>query len=85
MEKYRATIRGNTVEWDGDAPPEVNEGKSVTVVITIRETPVAQSEEDRRRGVAALREIAARGGIKAIPDPVKWQREIRKDRRLPGR
>jgi len=33
----------------------------------------------------ALRRIALRGGIRSIPDPVAWQREIRKDRPLPGR
>ena len=33
--------------------------------------------------VAMLRKIAAKGGIEAIPDPMKWQRQIRKDRKLP--
>ena len=33
-----------------------------------------------------LRKIAKRGTLaKAIPDPLKWQKEIRKDRPLPGR
>ena len=33
----------------------------------------------------ALDVLAARGGIKSLPDPVEWQRTTRKDRRLPGR
>jgi hypothetical protein len=38
-----------------------------------------------RQRVEALERLAALGGIKSIPDPVAWQREIRKDRPLPGR
>ncbi len=32
-----------------------------------------------------LSALAARGGIKSIPDPVQWQRITRKDRKLPHR
>lgn len=32
-----------------------------------------------------MREMSASGGIKSIKDPIEWQREIRKDRDLPGR
>ncbi|NEN22780.1 hypothetical protein G3O08_04605 [Cryomorpha ignava] len=32
-----------------------------------------------------MTEMAKSGGIKSIPDPAAWQREIRKDRTLPGR
>lgn len=40
-----------------------------------------------RRGVAlkALERLAARGGIRSIPDPAAWQRGQRADRVLPGR
>ncbi len=38
-----------------------------------------------RKTLDSLRRIAARGGIKNIPDPARWQREIRQDRPLPGR
>jgi hypothetical protein len=34
---------------------------------------------------AALEAIAKNGGAKSIPDPVAWQREIRKDKPQPGR
>ena len=39
----------------------------------------------RRKALAALQRIAARGGISGIPDPVAWQRDRRLDRPLPGR
>ncbi len=32
-----------------------------------------------------MEEMAASGGIKSIKDPVAWQREIRKDKKLYGR
>ena len=49
---------------------------------------VSESEAERwKRAVAALRALAAlpfdRSGLP--PDPVEWQREIRKDRPLHGR
>jgi len=38
------------------------------------------------KGMAdALEKIAARGGIRSIPDAAAWQREIRNDRPLPDR
>jgi hypothetical protein len=34
---------------------------------------------------ALLEKLAKRRTFSTIPDPVKWQREIRQDRVLPGR
>ena len=67
-------------------PPEMRRGK-VMVIATL--TPVPGSTEEEAglgvRALTSLRRIAARGGIKHIPDPARWQREIRQDRPLPGR
>ncbi len=38
-----------------------------------------------QRMAAILQRIADRQGLSHIVDPVAWQREIRKDRPLPGR
>ena len=84
-DKYKATIHGDKITWDDDVPPTIKDRKSVDVIITLRDRPISQSKADARRAVAALQAIADRGGITSIPDPVKWQREIRKDRPLPGR
>ena len=35
--------------------------------------------------MAALQEIAGRGGVQGISDPAQWQREMRAERELPGR
>ncbi len=46
--------------------------------------PVPPSERGQRMK-AILEEGATRGLFKNIPDPATWQREIRRDRPLPGR
>ncbi len=64
-------------------PADVPRGK-----IKVTATLEAQEEgwpERRARAMAALGRLAARGGIRSIPDPVAWQREQRKDCPLPGR
>ena len=38
-----------------------------------------------RRMAAVLQRMADRGALAHIDDPAAWQREIRKDRPLPGR
>ena len=44
------------------------------------------TREERRRQIAdALEKLAAMHAFADIDDPVEWQREIRKDRPLPGR
>jgi hypothetical protein len=82
-DKYRATIHGNTIEWDGEPPAELNGEDEVSVEVTV--LAPQKRKPNGKRMAEALRRIAERGGIPSIPDPVKWQREIRKDRKLPGR
>ena len=80
---YKAILRGDRVEWLGDAP-ETNGG--VTVQITLVQEPRWTGDTGRGEAMAAaLQKIADAGGVPAIPDPVEWQREIRRDRPLPGR
>jgi len=49
-------------------------------------TPTAFSEEQRRQKLGeCLEQLAKHSPFSDIKDPVAWQREIRKDRALPGR
>ena len=84
--EYKAKLKEGRVEWADEPPPSSLDG--VDVIVTVA-APWKMSESERReRGegmAAALREIASRGGIKSIPDPVAWQREIREDKPLFGR
>ncbi len=58
----------------------------VTAQVEIEDDDKNINEEARRKlALQALRSIAASGAFDSIEDPVAWQREIRKDRPLPGR
>jgi len=87
LEKHRVIIHGNTIEWEHEPPPEIQNG-SVSAYVVLEEESIAQKDQkmapDREKAIAALRKIAEKGGISSISDPVKWQREIRKDRPLIG-
>lgn len=84
-DKYKATIHGNTIEWEGEPPAELDSREQITVEVEVVNGPVKPHRPSSKRAISALRRIAERGGIDSIPDPVKWQRQIRKDRPLPGR
>ena len=72
-------------------PAELRHGK-IEVRATLQpangtspSVPRATPEMVARRK-AALQRLRELGGLRdAIPDPVAWQQEIRKDRPLPGR
>lgn len=69
-----------------DVPDEkVEEVASVLETLNVKMAPVEKHKPDPARAFAALNDIEARGGIKSIPDPSAWQREIRKDKPLRGR
>jgi hypothetical protein len=55
----------------------------VKVIATL--IPVPDNTQQAVKTLDALWRIAARGGMKNIPDPAQWQREIRQERPLPGR
>jgi hypothetical protein len=80
---YSAILTGDRLEWKGRGP-RLQQPVEVTVTVP-DEADLLSPEERRRRMVEALEELAALGGFESIPDPVAWQREMRKDRPLPGR
>jgi hypothetical protein len=82
LQTYKAILRGNTVEWLGEAPP-TNGGIAVHITL-LREHIVPDADRGERLRLL-LEELAKRNPFKDITDPVEWQREIRKDRPLPGR
>lgn len=50
-----------------------------------RRTPLVATPEMLERRKAAMAELRRLNPYRDITDPVAWQREIRKDRLLPGR
>lgn len=86
--EYKAILTDDRLEWKGERPKVLVGGKPAEVLVTVLEPSGMTESERRERGAgmaAALREIASRGGIKSIPDPVAWQREMREDKPQPGR
>ena len=79
---YRAILKGDRLEWADSGPADLNPEQPVEV--TILDEP-DQTAERRKRMAAALEKLAASDAFSEISDPVEWQREIRKDRPLPGR
>ena len=83
MRTYTALLRGDRLEWLGEAP-ESQTAVPLRVYVTIVE-PVAEAHTRGPAMAALLEKLAARGTFAAISDPVTWQRELRQDRALPGR
>jgi hypothetical protein len=79
---YPAVLSGDRLVWSDGAPAGLS--GSVPVYVTLL-TPPAPATDRRARMVAALEELAARGGLSEITDPLAWERERRADRTLPGR
>lgn len=62
-------------------PEELRDGK-VLVIATL--TKVAESAQ-ANGAIDFLRKIAMSGGLTGVKDPMRWQREVREERPLPGR
>ncbi len=85
LEKYRATICGDKIEWDGESPKILTNTASIKVDVTVVSSKPKLKKPNGKKMAEALAKIAARGGITSIKDPDKWLRDTRKDRPLPGR
>jgi hypothetical protein len=84
METYRAILKGNRLEWIESEPTHLDAEQPVEV--TILDTPGdVDATTQGQRMAKALERLAASNAFADIKDPVAWQREVRKDRPLPGR
>jgi len=85
MRMYRALLHGDRLEWLGEAP-ESQTDAPLSVQVIILEQESLSEEHARGPAMAALLEkLAERNTFSPITDPVRWQRELRQDRVLPGR
>ncbi len=87
LRTYRAILRGNSLEWNEDAPKCLEGEKAVEVHVTIlKEAAIPSATLARGKGMAeALEKLAAIDALSEISDPSAWQREQRQDRSLPDR
>lgn len=81
LQTYEGVLEGDHVRWAGEAPAT---DRPLRVRVTILEEE--RSREERGQKMAnALSKLASSGAFSDIDDPSEWQREIRRDRPLPGR
>ena len=84
---YKAILRGDRLEWSGEAPTTAVQDTGVAVYVTILDEP-ANTLSDTTRGkrmAAALEQLADLKGSTDLADPAAWERGIRQDRPLPDR
>ena len=83
---YRARLRGNVLEWVAERPalPEAGDAVEVDVIVVGEGLPALNGGHGRRMA-AALERLAALQGRSLPGDAAAWEREIRADRKLPGR
>lgn len=82
---YPAILRDNRLEWSGEAPP-IAPGDRIRVLVTVPDLASAEQRAQRaRERLEILDRLRSRATFAEIEDPVAWQREIRRDRPLPGR
>ncbi len=84
---YKATLKGNCLEWEDHIPAHLAKEKTVKVYVTILDEPEipAVVAGQGQRMAAALEQLAAGNALRDVTDPAAWQREIRRDRPLPDR
>jgi predicted phosphoadenosine phosphosulfate sulfurtransferase len=86
LQTYKAILRGNYLEWSGDAPKGIEQEQAVEVHVTIlRKATSSAVVAQGKRMAEALERLAAINALSEITDPSAWQREQRQDRSLPDR
>lgn len=87
LNTYKAKLKGNQIIWE-DAPPEqsfTNSEIPVHITILQQNDQASDKKSSGPKMAEILERLAKTGGIQEITDPVLWQKETRKDRKLPFR
>ena len=86
MSKYTATVIKTGNSYALRVPRSyIDEGRLDLGDKTTLPPAQKQQPQDQKRIQQLWEELQALKPFKSIKDPVAWQREIRKDRSLPGR
>lgn len=84
-ETYKATLIGDKIEWENDAPKILQKKKSIAVYVTVIDENDASTLPDGKKMADVLNEIASKGGVSAIENASECQREQRAERNLAER
>jgi hypothetical protein len=87
LRTYKAVLKGDRLEWSGDAPKHLPPEHAVGVYVTFLDEPLDQTAKAERgqRMAAALEQLAGMNALAEIEHPADWQLELRQDRSLPDR
>jgi hypothetical protein len=75
-------LQGDHIRWAGDGVPATD--RPLRVHVTVIEDKV-EKEKRGQQMADALSKLAESRAFSGIEDPSAWQRDIRRDRPLPGR
>jgi hypothetical protein len=82
---YEGILVGDRIEFPAGGPSEPGP-LSVRVTVVGAAGAVGNGHHERGRAMAAALEALSRGGaLSTLTDPAQWQRDVRRDRDLPGR
>jgi hypothetical protein len=83
---YKAILKGNHLEWREEAPEALPRDRELAVMVTILDEPASPNLTGRGSRMAeTLEKLANSGGIRGIDDPLRWERDLRREPPLPGR
>ena len=82
LRTYEGILQGDRVRWAGEEAPDTDRPLRVHVTV-LEEEP--DPEEQGRKMADALSKLAGSGAFDEIEDPGAWQRDVRRERSLPGR
>jgi antitoxin component of MazEF toxin-antitoxin module len=86
MYKYTATVIKTGNSYALRVPKKYIDDSALTLGQKVQVTdPIIARVQDREAIQRAIRELQKINAYSDMKDPVVWQREIRKDRHLPGR
>jgi translation initiation factor 1 (eIF-1/SUI1) len=85
LKTYKATLRGDKIEWATDIPKVLRNDKSVAVYVTIIDGNDVSDVSNGKKMAEVLKKMASKGGVSSIENASEWQREQRAERNLAER
>ena len=89
LNTYRAILEKNRIIWQDEIPLELEKDAKQNIIVIFQENSGIIIQESNKSDNIKLKNLLEKLALanknSNITDPVKWQKEIRKDRSLPGR